>query len=67
MESKFCSNKAIVPHLPQIFTDLWNRATIPAQPLKNLKTELVRFMAEVPAASERSKSQRADVRMMHQL
>jgi len=51
-EIKFCSNKDIVPHVAQIFTDLWNRASMPAQPLKNVKAKLVSFMAEVSAACE---------------
>jgi len=45
-ERKFCSNKDIVTHVAQVLTR-WNQASIPAQPPKNVKTKLVRFMSEV--------------------
>jgi len=33
-ESNFCSKKDIVPHVAHILTDIWNRASMPAQPQK---------------------------------
>ena len=55
-ESKFCSNKDIAPHLAQILIDLWNRASIPPQSLKNVKLKLLRFTEEASEASKHGKN-----------
>jgi hypothetical protein len=54
-ENKFRRNNNIAPHLAQILIDLWNRAGIPPQPLKNVKTKLLRFMEEASEACKHGK------------
>lgn len=54
-ENKFCSNKYIAPDLAQILINIWNRASIPPQSLKNVKTKLLRFMQEASEACRHGK------------
>lgn len=37
-ENKYASNKEVLPVLAHVLIDFWNRASIPPQPLKNIKT-----------------------------
>jgi len=52
---KYTSNKEVLPMLRQRLVDLWNHASIPTQPLKNIKTRLNR-LEEGSRASKRGRS-----------
>ena len=51
-DHKSSSNKDVIPQLSQALVDLWIRAGIPPQPLKNVKTKLMRLMDEGSKASK---------------
>jgi len=51
-DHKSSSNKDVLPQLSQALLDLWIRAGIPPQPLKNVKTKLMRLMDEGSKASK---------------
>jgi len=53
---KYTSSKEVLPMLSQRLVDLWNHASIPTQPLKNIKTRLDRLMEEGSRASKRGRS-----------
>ena len=42
--NKHKSNKEIIPVLGQLVSEIWNRASIPPQSLKNVNTKLSRLM-----------------------
>jgi hypothetical protein len=54
-DSKYTSNKDIVPQVSQTLIDLWTRAGIPSQPLKNVKLKVSRLMDEAAQASKQGK------------
>ena len=43
-ESEFQTNKEVAPKVAASFLDIWSRAGIPSQPLKNAKTKISRLM-----------------------
>ena len=55
-EHKSSSNKDIIPQLSQNVIDLWIRAGIPPQPLKNVKVKMTRLMEEGSKASKHGAS-----------
>lgn len=46
-ENKYTSKKEVIPELAQAFAGLWNRASIPVQPIKNVKTKLLQLWKKV--------------------
>ena len=69
-DSKYTSNKDIAPQFFQTLIDLWTRAGIPLQPLKNVKLKLSRLMDEAAKTSKQGKEAVKSVYFMeilHQL
>jgi len=56
IHDKNTSNKEVVPMLSERLVDLWNHASIPTQPLNNIKTRLNRLMEEGSRASKPGRS-----------
>jgi hypothetical protein len=54
-ENKFAANKDIDPQVADSLNDNWNRAGIPAMPLKDVKIKLLRLMEDTSQASEEEK------------
>ena len=54
-ESKYANNKDVIPELAQTIIHRWNRAGIPKQSLKNVKTKLSRLMEEGSRSSKQGK------------
>src|SRR5690349_13959037 len=55
-DRKSSSNKDVIPQISQALIDRWIRAGIPPQPLKNVKTKLIRLMNEGSKASKHGMS-----------
>ena len=53
--NKHKSNKEIIPVLGQLLIEIWNRASIPSQSLKNVNTKLSRLMERGSEASKQGK------------
>jgi len=51
-DHKSSSNKDVIPQLSEAVIDLWIRAGIPPQQLKNVKTKVKRLMDEGSKASK---------------
>ena len=69
-DSKYTSNKDIVPQVSQTLIDLWTRVRIPSQLLKNVKLKVSRLMDEAAQASKHGKEAVKTVNFMktlHQL
>ena len=69
-DSKYTSNKDIVPQVSQTLIDLWTRSGIPSQPLKKVKLKVSRLMDEAAQASKQGKEAVKTVNFMktlHQL
>ena len=56
--NKHKSNKEIIPVLGQLLIEIWNRASIPSQSLKNVYTKLDRLMERGSEASKQGKQAR---------
>ena len=54
-ESKYACNKDVIPELSEKLVHLWNRAGIPTQSLKNVKTKLNRLCEEGSSSSRHGK------------
>lgn len=54
-ENKYRSNKDIVSELAETVIEIWNRASIPSQSLKNVKIKLLRLLEEGSQATRHGK------------
>lgn len=66
-DSKYTSNKDTVPQVSQTLVELWTRAGIPSQPLKNVKLKVSRLMDEAAQASKQGKEAVKTVNFMETL
>lgn len=66
-DSKYTNNKNIVPQVSQTLIDLWTRAGIPTQPLKNVKLKVSRLIDETAQASKQGKEAVKTVNFMETL
>ena len=65
--NKHKSNKEIIPVLRQLLIEIWNRASIPPQSLKNVNTKLSRLMDRVSAVSKQGKRARRALKVKENL
>jgi hypothetical protein len=66
-DSKYSCNKDTVPQVSQTLIDLWTRAGIPSQPLKNVKLKVSRLMDEAAQASKQGQKAVKTVNFMETL
>lgn len=66
-DNKYNSNKSIVPQVSETLIDLWTRAGIPSQPLKNVKLKVSRLMDEAALASKHGKEAEKTINFMETL
>ena len=65
--NKHKSNKEIFPVLGQLLIEIWNRASIPRQSLKNVNTKLSRLMVRGSAVSKQGKRARRALKVKENL
>ena len=65
--NKHKSNKKIIPVLGQLLIEIWNRASIPPQPLKNVNTKLSQLMERGSEASKQGNQARKMLKVKENL
>lgn len=51
-DNKYKSNKDIIPEVAEALTEIWKKASVPVQPIKNVKTKLLRLVEEASVVSK---------------
>ena len=51
-DNKYKRNKDVIPDVSEALTEIWKKASIPVQPIKNVKTKLLRLVEEASVVSK---------------
>ena len=51
-DNKYKRNKDVIPDVSEALTEIWKKVSIPVQPIKNVKTKLLRLVGEASVVSK---------------